>query len=67
MMGQVPLIFISKTIEANYGYQLGNITVWASLMIGHPLALMIYYHDFVIENYGHSLIAFYGELNSTTL
>jgi len=67
MMGQVPLIFFSKKIEAKFGYQLGNLTVWASLIIGHPLAIMVYYHDFVIENYGHSLVAFYGQINSATL
>ena len=67
MMGQVPLIFFSKKIEAKFGYQLGNLTVWASIMVGHPLAIMVYYHDFVIENYGHSLVAFYGQIKSATL
>ena len=67
MMGQIPLIFLSKKIESKYGYQMGNLTVWSSLMIGHPLAIMVYYHDFVIETYGHSLIAFYGQINSATL
>jgi len=67
MMGQVPLIILSKKLEAKFGYQLGNLTMWASLIIGHPLAIMVYYHDFVIQNYGHSLVTFYGQINSATL
>ena len=67
MLGQVPLIVMSKKVEAKFGYQLGNLSVWFSLIIGHPLAIMIYYHDYVIENYGHSLVAFYGQINSATL
>ena len=67
MMGQVPLIFLSKKIEAKFGYEMGNLTVWVSLIIGHPLAIMIYYHDYVIENYGQSLVSFYGKINSATL
>ena len=56
MLGQVPLIVLSKRVETKWGPRLGNLTVWASLIIGHPLALMIYYHDFVIQNYGHSFL-----------
>ena len=42
MLGQVPLIFFSKLIESKYGCQLGNLTVWASLIIGQPLAIVVY-------------------------
>ena len=65
MLGQVPLIILSKKLEARYGYQLGNLTMWASLIIGQPLAIMVYYHDYVIQNYGPSLVTLYGQVNST--
>ena len=36
--------------------------MWSSLILGHPLAIMMYYHDYIIENYGASLVSQYGSL-----
>ena len=67
MFGQIPLIILSRKVERRYGAQVGNVMMWASLILGHPLAIMMYYHDFVIENYGPSLIQKFGQLQSSSL
>ena len=36
--------------------------IWITL--GQPLAVMMYYHDFVVEHFGRDLITAYGEINS---
>ncbi|KRT86267.1 hypothetical protein AMK59_780 [Oryctes borbonicus] len=61
MMGQIPLSFISRFMEVKVGDRWGNVVVWASLIIGQPLCIMIYYHDYVIQHYGESLIQDYGQ------
>ena len=67
MFGQIPLIILSRKAEKMFGSQLGNLVMWASLILGHPLAIMMYYHDYVIENYGPSLIQKFGQLQSSSL
>ena len=67
MIGQIPLIMISKRVESQYGVRAGNVVMWSSLILGHPLAIMMYYHDYIIENYGPSLVSQYGNLQSATL
>lgn len=47
---------ISKKVEECWGARWGNITVWSSLIIGQPLCIMMYYHDYVITHYGDNLI-----------
>lgn len=61
MMGQVPLSFISRFAEVRLGPRWGNVVIWASLIIGQPLCIMIYYHDYVIQHYGQSLIDDYSQ------
>lgn len=67
MLGQIPLIILSKKIEKNFGPQMGNVMMWASLILGHPLAIMMYYHDYIIVNHGASLIQKFGQLQSSSL
>lgn len=55
MMGQIPLSAISKTIERKLGPRMGNIIVWASIILGQPLCIMAYYHDYVITHFQTSL------------
>lgn len=55
MMGQIPLSVIAKYVEKNYGPRLGNVVVWASIILGQPLCIMMYYHDHVITNYNQTL------------
>ncbi|CAG4944799.1 unnamed protein product [Colias eurytheme] len=51
MMAQPPLSVISKFIEKKLGSRWGNIIVWSSLILGQPLAIMMYYHDYAIAHY----------------
>ncbi|XP_013106238.1 diacylglycerol O-acyltransferase 1 [Stomoxys calcitrans] len=55
MMGQIPLSAISKSVERTLGPRMGNITVWASIILGQPLCIMMYYHDYVITHFSNSL------------
>ncbi|XP_065357805.1 diacylglycerol O-acyltransferase 1 [Calliphora vicina] len=55
MMGQIPLSAISKTIERSLGPRMGNIIVWASIILGQPLCIMMYYHDYVITHFTDAL------------
>ncbi|XP_017854490.1 diacylglycerol O-acyltransferase 1 isoform X2 [Drosophila busckii] len=55
MMGQIPLSAISKYIERRLGPRMGNIIVWASIILGQPLCIMAYYHDYVVTHFQNSL------------
>ena len=67
MMSQIPLIFVSKRLEASLGRRAGNVMMWASLVLGHPLAVLSYHHDYILENYGPRLLAYHGSLHSAIL
>ncbi|XP_011310984.1 diacylglycerol O-acyltransferase 1 [Fopius arisanus] len=56
MMGQIPLSAISKYVERHFGARWGNIVVWSSLIIGQPLCIMVYYHDYVVTHFGETLL-----------
>lgn len=62
MMGQVPLSHISKFMETKCGPRWGNVVVWASVIVGQPLCIMIYYHDYVITHYGKALMEDHGHV-----
>lgn len=62
MMGQIPLSQISRFVERHYGPRLGNMVVWASLIIGQPLCIMMYYHDYVVNHFGESLLEDFGHV-----
>ncbi|XP_067871898.1 diacylglycerol O-acyltransferase 1-like isoform X3 [Heterodontus francisci] len=48
MMAQIPLAwFVGKFLSGNYG----NAAVWLSLIIGQPVAVLMYVHDYYILNY----------------
>lgn len=49
MMSQIPLAwFVSRFLRGNYG----NAAVWISLIIGQPIAVLMYVHDYYILNHG---------------
>uniref|UniRef100_A0A3Q0S9M6 O-acyltransferase n=1 Tax=Amphilophus citrinellus TaxID=61819 RepID=A0A3Q0S9M6_AMPCI len=49
MMAQVPLAwFVSRFLNGNYG----NAAVWISLIIGQPIAVLMYVHDYYVIHYG---------------
>lgn len=62
MMGQIPLSKLSRFIEKRYGPRWGNVIVWGSLIIGQPLCIMMYYHDYVITHYGRELLETYSHI-----
>ncbi|XP_069191146.1 diacylglycerol O-acyltransferase 1 isoform X2 [Procambarus clarkii] len=49
MMVQVPLVYISTIVESKLGPRWGNMIVWASLILGQPLGIMVYYHDYMVK------------------
>lgn len=63
---QVPLSLISRWVEKRLGPRWGNMTVWASLILGQPLCIMMYYHDYVVTHFGEALIDSYGHVWSST-
>uniref|UniRef100_A0A3Q4HFL3 O-acyltransferase n=1 Tax=Neolamprologus brichardi TaxID=32507 RepID=A0A3Q4HFL3_NEOBR len=47
MMAQVPLaLFVSRFLNGNYG----NAAVWISLIIGQPIAVLMYVHDYYCQD-----------------
>ncbi|KAF7664104.1 hypothetical protein LDENG_00189100 [Lucifuga dentata] len=49
MMAQVPLAwFVSRFLNGIYG----NAAVWISLIIGQPVAVLMYVHDYYVNHYG---------------
>uniref|UniRef100_A0A3B4XD47 O-acyltransferase n=1 Tax=Seriola lalandi dorsalis TaxID=1841481 RepID=A0A3B4XD47_SERLL len=49
MMAQVPLAwFVGRFLNGNYG----NTAVWISLIIGQPVAVLMYVHDYYVIHYG---------------
>ncbi|MCP9264783.1 DGAT1 [Dirofilaria immitis] len=52
MMAQIPLsIFTEKVLK---GGRFGNIVMWLSLILGQPLAILMYVHDWYVAHYPHS-------------
>ncbi|CAK6949358.1 diacylglycerol O-acyltransferase 1a [Scomber scombrus] len=49
MMAQVPLAwFVGRFLTGNYG----NAAVWISIIIGQPIAVLMYVHDYYVIHYG---------------
>lgn len=47
---------LSQFVEKKAGQRLGNVLVWMSLILGQPLCIMMYYHDYVITHFGKDLM-----------
>ncbi|XP_059021448.1 diacylglycerol O-acyltransferase 1 [Mustela lutreola] len=48
MMAQIPLAWlVSRFFQGNYG----NAAVWLTLIIGQPVAVLMYVHDYYVLNY----------------
>ncbi|XP_066143790.1 diacylglycerol O-acyltransferase 1 [Euwallacea fornicatus] len=58
MMGQLPLSFLSRFVEKRYGGRFGNIVVWSSIIIGQPLCIMMYYHDYMVIHHGTAIAGY---------
>ena len=48
MLAQIPLNFLTAFLR---GGKAGNVAVWLSLIIGQPLAILMYVHDYYVINY----------------
>jgi diacylglycerol O-acyltransferase-1 len=47
-------------MQEHAGPRWGNIVVWASLILGQPLCIMMYYHDYVVTHFGQELLETFG-------
>ena len=47
---QVPLAILTS-VPMMEG-QLGNVVVWVSIVLGQPLAILMYMHDYYLMHYG---------------
>jgi len=57
MMGQIPLIFITKVIDRKYpGSSIGNVIFWISFcFVGQPMAMLLYTIDYWEINHGQDI------------
>lgn len=62
MMSQLPLSYVSNYIEKHFGPRWGNVIVWASIILGQPLCILMYYHDYIVMNYNSVLVEVTKEL-----
>ncbi|KXJ26861.1 Diacylglycerol O-acyltransferase 1 [Exaiptasia diaphana] len=46
MLGQIPMAVFIKAFISNPNY--GNVVVWCSIILGQPLAIMMYFHDYYV-------------------
>ena len=65
MMLQIPLSLLTHLVCHTLGPRFGNTTVWLSLILGQPLCIMMYYHDYVITHFGESLLEQFVQINGT--
>jgi diacylglycerol O-acyltransferase-1 len=58
MMVQLPLSELCPIVVGKNGEQprWENVVVWASLVLGQPLCIMMHYHDCVITQYGPQFV-----------
>jgi diacylglycerol O-acyltransferase-1 len=47
MLIQVPFGYVVARFSAYP--QFANVLVWLSIIIGQPLAILMYYHDFIVN------------------
>lgn len=64
MLVQAPLFPITKFVETHLGPRLGNVFVWISLILGQPLAVMMYYHDYVVDHFGAEEIQAFADIKT---
>lgn len=53
---------MSAFVEKRIGSRLGNVLVWLSLILGQPLCIMMYYHDYVITHLGKEFLEQFSRL-----
>uniref|UniRef100_A0A2P2I0I6 O-acyltransferase n=1 Tax=Hirondellea gigas TaxID=1518452 RepID=A0A2P2I0I6_9CRUS len=50
MLVQIPLIALSAAVANRFGNRWGNVIMWVSLILGQPLGILVYFHDYAINN-----------------
>jgi diacylglycerol O-acyltransferase-1 len=63
-MAQIPLSTFCKLVVGHNGERSrwGNVVVWASLILGQPLCIMMYYHDYIITHFGQDFLQSFTKL-----
>ncbi|VDO80770.1 unnamed protein product [Heligmosomoides polygyrus] len=51
MMAQIPLSLLTDYVIK--GGRAGNVVVWLSLILGQPLAILMYVHDWYVVHKGY--------------
>lgn len=59
---KIPLSVVSHFVQKKAGPRVGNVLVWMSLILGQPLCIMMYYHDYVITHFGKHLLEEFGRM-----
>lgn len=69
MMAQLPLSYVCKVVVGANGERprWGNVVVWASLILGQPLCIMMYYHDYVITHFGPEWLESFAKTQNETI
>lgn len=65
MMAQLPLSALCKFVVGANGERKrwGNVVVWASLILGQPLCIMMYYHDYIITHFGQDFLQSFTKID----
>lgn len=50
-MGMLMQLPLARFVSAYFNSSFANVAVWLSLIIGQPLCILMYYHDYYIINY----------------
>jgi len=50
MCMQIPLISFSAWLSKRFGWRWGNLLLWASLILGQPLCILVYFYDYAVLN-----------------
>ncbi|ODM96870.1 Diacylglycerol O-acyltransferase 1 [Orchesella cincta] len=65
MMAQIPLSSLCKLVVGpnQERQRWGNVIVWGSLILGQPLCIMMYYHDYVITHFGPEWVQSFAKVS----
>jgi diacylglycerol O-acyltransferase-1 len=69
MMGQLPLIFLTKMIDRRFpGSSIGNVIFWISFcFVGQPMAMLLYTIDYWEANHQQDHVALDPEADAPKL
>ncbi len=51
MLGQIPMSYVIRLFPDKMGgLGLRNALVWMSIILGQPIAIFMYFHDYYVKN-----------------